>query len=239
MARWTPAGVGSKLKADGTPVTVADRAAETAVFEELRNARPGDGLLGEEIGEHPSSTGRRWIIDGIDWTRSYASGRTTWGTLIALQINDAIVLGLASSPAQNLRWWATRGNGAFAGTSNGADARRIQVSDNRRLDAARIATLPEHHTLTPPAQRMIERLVGAPCASWPWSHQNRVGEGELDACIWFGGDTWDHAAPSIIVEEAGGRFSDHFGGTRLDTRTALYSNGQCHEEILAELIQLR
>ena len=62
-----------------------------------------------------------------------------------------------------------------------------------------------------------------------------LAAGQVDVCIWFAGDVWDHAAPSIIVEEAGGRFSDHAGGTRLDTRRAVYSNGHHHEEIVAAL----
>ena len=68
-----------------------------------------------------------------------------------------------------------------------------------------------------------------------WSHQLRVAEGELHACIWFAGDIWDHAAASIIVEEAGGQFSDHWGGKRLDTRTAIYSNGSQHDTIIDAL----
>ena len=62
-----------------------------------------------------------------------------------------------------------------------------------------------------------------------------VAEGKLDACIWFCGDIWDHAAPSVIVEEAGERFSDHSGRSRLDSRTATYSNGACHNKILDSL----
>ncbi|MFP3906978.1 MAG: inositol monophosphatase family protein [Acidimicrobiales bacterium] len=54
-------------------------------------------------------------------------------------------------------------------------------------------------------------------------------------CVWFAGDIWDHAAPSIIVEEAGGRFTDHVGGRRLDTRAAIYSNGLRHDHVLAAL----
>jgi histidinol-phosphatase len=67
----------------------------------------------------------------------------------------------------------------------------------------------------------------------------RVAEGAIDAAVWFCGDTWDHAAPSIIVEEAGGRFSDHDGGRRLDTRTAIYSNGGTHDALLTGLQRLR
>ena len=63
----------------------------------------------------------------------------------------------------------------------------------------------------------------------------KVAEEDLDACIWFCGDIRDHAAPSVIAQEAGGRFSDHLGGSRLDTRTGLYSNSLCHNQILNSL----
>ena len=71
--------------------------------------------------------------------------------------------------------------------------------------------------------------------AWDWSQQMKIAEGELDACIWYCGDVWDHAAPSLIVEEAGGRFSDLKGGKRLDSRKALYSNGFVHDQILTSL----
>ena len=70
---------------------------------------------------------------------------------------------------------------------------------------------------------------------WPWNHANWVASGVADTCVWFGGGPWDLAAPSILVEEAGGRFSDHRGGRRLDTRTAIYSNGARHDDVLAAL----
>jgi ribosomal protein S18 acetylase RimI-like enzyme len=72
-----------------------------------------------------------------------------------------------------------------------------------------------------------------------WSHQSSVAVGELDICVWFCGDIWDHAAPSVLVEEAGGRFSDHEGGKRLGTRTAIYSNGLRHDEVLPALADVR
>ena len=76
------------------------------------------------------------------------------------------------------------------------------------------------------------RAVGGRPDDALWSQQCRVAEGEITACVWFSGDIWDHAAPSLIVEEAGGRFSDHTGGKRLDTRTAIYSNRHCHDVLL-------
>ena len=98
---WSPQGVQSKIKADGTYVTTADGDAEDAVLKALGAAHPDDGFLGEEIGSRPSRNGRRWIVDGIDGTSGFVAGLPTWGTLIALEQDGAIRLGMISSPAQN------------------------------------------------------------------------------------------------------------------------------------------
>lgn len=238
---WHPQGVLSRAKGDGSPVTEGDIAAEEAVLGAVQYHRPGDGFLGEEIGERRGTTGRRWIVDGIDGTRFFASGEPTWGTLIALEADGEIVLGMSSSPAQDRRWWAVRGKGAFTGraTSRLDGATRLRVSTSPRVRAARCATLPVYGALAAPEQRAIEQLSSGRPPDLPWSHQNRVAEGALDVCVWFCGDIWDHAAPSILVEEAGGRFTDHNGGRRLDTRTAIYSNGLTHDHVLAALARCR
>jgi len=75
------------MKSDGSPVTEADLAAEEAVLACVEAERPGDGFIGEEVGERSGTTGRRWIVDGIDSTKSFAAGLKTWGTLIALETN--------------------------------------------------------------------------------------------------------------------------------------------------------
>lgn len=236
LGSWNQDGVPSSTKLDGSPVTKADVAVEEAVLTAMRTLCPGDGYLGEEVGERVGSTGRRWIVDGIDGTRFFASGQRTWGTLIALECDGEIVVGVSSSPAQDRRWWAQRGCGAFAGQlTNRSTAARIHVSAERDVRADRVATLPGHRALVPQNRQVIERLAGGRPPDRLWSHQNRVAEGELDICVWFCGDVWDHAAPSILVEEAGGRFSDHHGGKRLDTRRAIYSNGLRHDDVLAAL----
>jgi len=235
---WSPQGVQSKIKADGTYVTTADGDAEDAVLKALGAAHPDDGFLGEEIGSRPSRNGRRWIVDGIDGTSGFVAGLPTWGTLIALEQDGAIRLGMISSPAQDKRWWAQSGFGAFTGTcDSNRNGRQIRVSTNTHTTANRVATLPMFKNLAPQAQLSIESaLAGVPSLNLSqWSQQMKVAEGELDACIWYCGDVWDHAAPSLIVEEAGGRFSDHKGGKRLDSRKALYSNGFVHDQILASL----
>jgi histidinol-phosphatase len=235
LETWSPTGVTSMAKDDGTPVTEADAAAETAMLSVLRQLRPDDAFVGEELGEHAGTTGRRWIADGIDGTRYFAAGDETWGTLLALEVDGVITVGVSSSPVQNRRWWAVRGSGAFAGALDGSARTRIRVSGRTDLSPARLVCLPRFDALSPQRQELLERLATGRPKDRPWSHQNRVAEGQVDVCVWFGGDIWDHAAPSIIVEEAGGRFSDHWGGNRLDSRTALYSNGCRHDEILAAL----
>ncbi len=233
---WSSKGVGYTAKPDGSAVTEADVAAERALLDAVRQSRPDDGFLGEEVGEHPGPSRRRWIVDGIDGTRYFAAGRLEWGTLIALECDGKITLGLSSSPAQDRRWWATKGQGTFTGQARSpSTGRRVHVSTRRSTSADRVVTLPAHGALAEHHRRIIVRVAGGEPADRPWSHQNRVAEGEMDLCVWFCGDVWDHAAPSILVEEAGGRFSDHSGGRRLDTRTAVYSNGVLHDEVLAWL----
>ena len=236
LEAWSSSGVRWTTKADGSPVTEADIAAEHAMRSHLLAACPADGFVGEEIGEITGSSGRRWIVDGIDGTRFFAAGHRAWGTLIALEREGAVVIGVSSSPAQQRGWWATRGGGAFTSSTTDAPAPvRLQVSRSREARPDHIATLPGFDRMATNQQQIIESLLGAPAPDRTWSHQNKVASGELDACIWFGGDLWDHAAPSILVEEAGGRFTNHQGAHRLDTRTAIYSNGLIHEDILAAL----
>jgi len=112
---WSPRGVQSKIKADGTHVTTADGDDKIVIRQALGTARPDDGFIGEEIGSRPSRNGRRWIVDGIDGTNGYISGLPNWGTLIALEQEGEITLGIISSPAQDKRWWAQSGFGAFTG----------------------------------------------------------------------------------------------------------------------------
>jgi histidinol-phosphatase len=229
---WRSTGVVSTAKLDGSPVTAADVAAETAMLTVLRQRRPGDGFLGEELGERASTTGRRWIADGIDGTRYFATGAETWGTLLALEVDGEIRVGVCSSPLQQRRWWAVRGGGAFTGRTDGSTMRSLHVSTSASLGPDRVACLPRFDTLAPEQQRGLARAIGSRPPDMPWSQQCRVAGGEIAASVWFAGDIWDHAAPSLIVEEAGGRFSDHSGGTRLDTRAAIYSNGVCHDALL-------
>src|SRR5262245_10741122 len=113
MRHFTRRELSTEVKADGSPVTVADRAIELRLRSLLVDARPADAFLGEEFG-HVGDGPRRWIVDGIDGTLHFAAGRTSWGTLIALQDGEDIRLGIFSEPARGVRSWGERQAGAWS-----------------------------------------------------------------------------------------------------------------------------
>lgn len=227
----------ASVKADGTPVTDVDVTVEESLVELLDSHRPEDAVLSEELGVRGQAP-RTWIIDGIDGTAAFARGGSSWGTLIALRLDEQVVVGVATSPGLGRRWWAARGAGAWTAplstTPGGATPERLTVS---RAD-------PDHRkwTIVPASERLngwrqqVGLLPGAATGS---AHDPlRVAEGELDGVVVLYGGPWDHAPFVVLVEEAGGRFSDLWGGRQLDTRTAIYSNGLLHDELQARAATL-
>jgi histidinol-phosphatase len=215
-----------ETKPDLTPVTDADRAVEEEIRRRLTAERPDDGVLGEEYGDDGPSA-RRWIVDPIDGTRNYSRGLPVWGTLIALEADSAPVVGVVSAPALGRRWWAERGGGAFASGES------IKVSRVSRVEDA-VICLPAEHPLPSLSERAwLPRGYGD-----FWAHMlvaEGVADGAIDA---VGVHPWDLAAVQVIVEEAGGRYSDASGGQRIDTRTGLTSNGLIHDELVAAAMAL-
>ncbi|HXF97054.1 MAG TPA: inositol monophosphatase family protein [Gaiellaceae bacterium] len=220
-------GLAVERKPDLTPVTEADRAVEAELRRRLAAARPEDGILGEEEGASGSGA-RRWLLDPIDGTRNYARGIPVWATLLALEEEGEVRLGVVSAPALGRRWWAERGAGAFA---NGA---RIRVSRVAAVEEAALSFACENG------------LPGLARRAWHvrgfgdfWAHM-LVAEGAVDGALDAAGvGEWDLAAVQAVVEEAGGRFSDAAGRRRLDGGTAVTSNGLLHEELLAAAAELR
>jgi histidinol-phosphatase len=212
-----------ETKPDATPVTDADRAVEAAVRELLGAERPDDAILGEEEGASGSGA-RRWIIDPIDGTRNFSRGIPVWATLIGLEVEGTVALGVVSAPALGHRWWAERGSGAYA------DGDRIRVSAVRRIEDAMLS-----FALEQPIPALAARAWHSRGYGDFWSHM-LVAEGAVDGAIDVVGVTaWDLAALQPIVEEAGGRFSDFSGVARIDGRTAVSSNGHLHELLLETL----
>jgi len=114
VGRATPA----ETKADGSPLTSLDLEVERTLVDLIKRERPDDGFLGEEFGE-PLSGSRRWIVDGMDGTASFTLGRGEWATLIALEVDGVVEIGIATAPALGCRWWAARGQGAWRRDASG------------------------------------------------------------------------------------------------------------------------
>jgi histidinol-phosphatase len=216
-------GLAFETKPDLTPVTEADRAVEARLREILAEARPNDAFLGEEHGV--TGTGaRRWIVDPIDGTRNYARGVPVWATLLALEDSGAVRLGVASAPALGRRWWAFRGTGAFA---NGDP---IGVSSVERVEDAVLSFAYENELPDVARRAWHARGFGD-----FWAHM-LVAEGAVDGAVDATGvNEWDLAAVQVIVEEAGGRFSDFTGVARIDGGGAITSNGLLHDELLGSI----
>jgi histidinol-phosphatase len=191
LARFRAADLRVETKSDLTPVTDADRAVERAIRERVARERPGDGVFGEEEGDDGGAT--RWIVDPIDGTRNFSRGIPVWATLLALERDGELVLGVVSAPALGRRWWAARGGGAFA------NGERVGVSQVRTLADASVSCS-EARDLA----RLEPVVWHARGLGDFWQHV-LVAEGSLDAAVDVELALWDRAALEPIVEEAGGR----------------------------------
>lgn len=224
-----------ELKADGSPVTEADLACEEAVAAAIAEASPGDGVLGEEIGERPGSTGRRWIVDGIDGTVLYVAGRRGWATEIALEVDGELVVGVATSPALERRWWGAKGGGAFtAGDAAGTTPLRVSSTDS--LADATCSAIPPLSVLEGGERAAAEALASA-CDRYADAAGHcalEVAAGAVEVGFQPRGGPWDFASLAVIVEAAGGRFSDLGGEHRIDRGgPVVFSNGVLHDAVLA------
>jgi histidinol-phosphatase len=216
-------------KPDLTPVTEADRGAEKMIRERLARDRPDDAIVGEEYGETGSGP-RRWILDPIDGTMSYARGVPIWATLIALEVDGVMQVGVASAPALRRRWWAARGEGAFANNEP------IRVSEVAAVADALLCYTSgrsfDKHGLGDQFRSLAGRCWAERGFPDFWGHM-LVAEGSADISVEPVMNLWDNAPLQVIVEEAGGRFTDLDGVARSDGGNALSTNGRLHDAALA------
>jgi len=221
------ASLSVKTKVDRTPVTEADLAVEKLLRERLAVERPDDAIVGEEFGVSGSSS-RRWIIDPIDATKNFMRGIPIFATLIALE-NE---VGIVSAPALGMRWWAARDAGAFC------NGRAIHVSAIATIEEAQlsydgIADFDKAH-LADRFLTLARRCARTRAFGDFWSHM-LVAEGACDIAIEPEVALWDMAAVQVIVEEAGGRFTDLAGNARADGGSGISTNGPLHDAVLESL----
>jgi histidinol-phosphatase len=237
LDRYRATDLTVETKPDLTPVTEADRTVEQAIRDRLAAAYPEDSVLGEEYGTSNTPEGtRRWVVDPIDGTKNYVRGIPVWATLLALEDDGQMVVGVVSAPALGRRWWAARGGGAFVSDGLGERERQIKVSSVRRLADAQLCFSGFDGW---DESGGLEALLELSRRCWRtrgfgdfWGYM-LVAEGAADVSCEAVVSLWDLAAPMVIVNEAGGRFTDLRGEPTADGGTALASNGLLHDAALA------
>jgi histidinol-phosphatase len=236
MRRFRSLDLHVESKPDLTPVTDADLSVEESLRNVLSRGRPRDGMLGEEFGRSGSST-RCWVIDPIDGTKNFVRGVPVWATLIGLMAEDEVIAGVVSAPALGRRWWAARDGGAWTGRSL-TKATPCRVSQVPSLSDASFS----YSGLDGWEQAgLLTEFLGLSRKVWRtraygdfWSHV-LVAEGAADISAETGVSLWDLAALQIIVEEAGGAFTDLAGTPRPDCGSVVCTNGLLHSEVLSLL----
>ncbi|HEX5138177.1 MAG TPA: histidinol-phosphatase [Planctomycetota bacterium] len=224
--------LGVETKGDGTPVTRADREAERILVERIRGTFPDDGILGEETGERRGASDRRWILDPIDGTKSFVHGVPLYGTLVALEVRGAAVLGVIFLPALRETVFAARGDGAHwaRGLGEGETTVPARVSTVDRLDQALLCTTSARGFERSGHTAFLERIRGRAGTERGWGDcygHALVATGRAEVMLDPVMAIWDCAALQPILEEAGGRFTDfagtptHRGGSAISTNLAL------------------
>lgn len=222
-----------EIKADRSPVTEADVRAEQAIREVLSSRFPDYGFYGEETGQQNADAESVWLVDPIDGTKSFIRDCPFFSTQIALWRAGELVLGVSSAPAYGELAWAERGSGAWL------DGKRITTTRVAALEDAIVSTgnlktlarSPQWANLGALIPR-VSRIRGY----GDFVHYHLLARGALDVVIESDVNILDIAALVVIVEEAGGRFTDLGGGpVNLATTTVLASNGPLHDTVRAAI----
>jgi histidinol-phosphatase len=218
-------------------VTQADTAIERLIRARIGDAFPDHGLVGEEYGVSAAGAAIRWYIDPIDGTHNFIRGVPLFGTLLAAERDGELQVAVLSAPALDERWWAYRGGGAWA--SRGA-------GEPRRIEVSRVAALGDAQILYGSARDIVASgrapgFDGLLRDVWRergfgdfWGYA-LVAEGAGEAMVEVELKSWDAAAPTVLVEEAGGRVTDFDGRRDIEAGTIIASNGRLHDVVRARL----
>ncbi|MBT8144554.1 MAG: inositol-phosphate phosphatase [Gammaproteobacteria bacterium] len=226
-------GVAVDIKDDRSPVTVADRESETTIRNILSAAFPQDGFYGEEHGRSDMDADYVWLIDPLDGTKSFVRGYPFFSIQIALLHGREIVLGVSHAPIFNEIACAERDRGA---TLNDQE---LKVSSIDHIPDITLSAGNIHSLAGGPRWNAFGRLISQVSRIRGYGdfyHYHLLAAGKIDAVVESDVNVLDIAALSVIVDEAGGRFTDISGGRiSLDTTTVLATNGVLHDQMLAWL----
>jgi len=219
------------IKPDDTPVTQADREAEETIVAALGRAFPDWGFLGEEFGAR-GATDVRWIIDPIDGTKNFVRHIPVWATLLALEAHGEIVAGVIHNPVSGELYAARKGGGARL------NDRRLAVSDVSQMWSATLLHAGLRLYRKAGVWDGLVRLVDATERQRGFGDYlgyALVAEGKAEMYVEVDLKPWDLAPCKIVVEEAGGRFTDLAGIPTIYSGNALATNGRLHDAALALL----
>jgi histidinol-phosphatase len=236
MKYFRGGALGEEKKGDGTVVTVADKMIEKMALQKVKESGLEIEVVGEETCKEtptgPSTNGRaRMIIDPIDGTEEFSRGIPTFGTLIGIEENGEIVVGMVSAPAlsQGTRWWAYRGEGAYR------SGKQIHVSSRKSLEEAMVFTTGTGWAKNMEARASMRRMADAARSSRSiggfWQHM-LVAEGAIEAAVDWVSKPWDLAPLGVIVEEAGGKSTTIDGERTIYKGRFVSTNGILHDQIL-------
>jgi len=230
--RWFRAtDLSTEFKDDGSPVTVADTEAELLIRNAIGDAFPNDAILGEEFGTTDpgqATSGREWVIDPIDGTKSFTAGVPLYANLLAVIDDGVPVLGVINLPAVTELVSAVVGGGAHC---NGESCR---VSTRDQLEGAYAMTSGVRYWPHGGLDHLADQ--GVIVRTWGDAYGYAlVATGRVEAMIDPLANKWDVAPISVILREAGGLFTDLSGVERIDGGNGLGTNGALHQAILAQL----
>lgn len=238
LERFCDPSLAVDLKADQSPVTEADRAAEAILRERLLAAFPHDSFLGEESGSAAGTSGYEWIVDPIDGTKSFIRGVPLYATMVGCRLEGRGVLGVITIPPLRETIYAARGSGAWhlpAGHANGQAPSRARVSARPSLREAlwcTSATTTFAERDRDDAREKLDRVCGL-ARTWGDAYGYLlVATGRAEIMVDPIMNAWDAAAVEPVISEAGGRFTDWQGRDRIDSGDGVATNGLLHGEVL-------
>jgi histidinol-phosphatase len=233
VRRHYAGAIEARTKADGSPVTDADIAAEQAIRARIESQFPGDGFHGEESAAARMDAEHVWLVDPIDGTKSFVRRYPMFSTQIAVMRRGRLELGVSAAPAFGETAWAERGAGAFL------DGERLAVSRVSRIGAATLSTGNLRSLARGPRWAAFGRLVARLDrirGFGDFLHYHYLAAGKIDAVLESDINILDIAALTVIVEEAGGRVTDLEGKpVGPGTTSILATNGALHDPLLEEL----
>lgn len=222
-----------EIKADRTPVTVADRSAEQVIRNIISNAFPDHGIYGEEYGSDNKNTEYLWLVDPIDGTKSFIQRYGMFSTQIALMHRGQLIVGVSCAPAMNELVWATLDGGTF--DENGPlHISAVNTIEQSSISTGNIQSLAAGDNW--PALGRVLAQANRTRGYGDYYHYHRLAAGQLDAVIESDVNILDIAALTLIVTEAGGVFTDLDGQSiNLETRSVLAATPALHNQLSAEL----